>query len=112
MLDALSHTQRLRILAVLARERVHVSELARRLDMSRPLVIMHLKRLENAKLVVGTVELSEDSKAMKFYVPTDFDIHLTPDTVLGAILAGGGDTVAAHGESTVSEQEEKDGRNT
>jgi ArsR family transcriptional regulator len=38
---------------------------------------MHLQRLEAAGLVVGSLELSEDGKAMKFYEVTDFDLHLT-----------------------------------
>ena len=37
-LTAIAHPLRLRIIAELAGGRVHVSELARRLDMSRPLL--------------------------------------------------------------------------
>ncbi len=45
MLTAIAHPLRLRIIAELADGRVHVSELARRLGMSRPLLYMHLDRL-------------------------------------------------------------------
>ena len=53
MLTAIAHPLRLRIIAELAGGRVHVSELARRLGMSRPLLYMHLDRLEKAGLVTG-----------------------------------------------------------
>jgi len=77
MLTAIAHPLRLQIIAELAGGRVHVSELARRLGMSRPLLYMHLDRLEKAGLVTGRLELSEDGKAMKYYEVTDFDLHLT-----------------------------------
>jgi DNA-binding transcriptional ArsR family regulator len=47
---AIAHPLRLQIIAELAGGRVHVSELARRLGMSRPLLYMHLDRLEKAGL--------------------------------------------------------------
>ena len=53
MLNAIAHPLRLGIIAELARGRLHVSELARRLEMSRPLLYMHLDRLEKADLVRG-----------------------------------------------------------
>jgi hypothetical protein len=31
--------------------------------------------------VVGSLELSEDGKALKFYEVSDFDVHLTAATV-------------------------------
>ena len=51
MLTAVAHPLRLRIVAELAGGRVHVSELARRLGMSRPLLYMHLDRLAKACLI-------------------------------------------------------------
>nr|WP_175408035.1 winged helix-turn-helix domain-containing protein [Streptomyces sp. TRM64462] len=84
-LAAVGHAQRLRIVGELAQGRVHVSELARRLGLSRPLLYMHLERLEKAGLVEGALELSEDGKAMKFFELTPFDIHVTLDTVLAAL---------------------------
>jgi predicted transcriptional regulator len=71
----------MRIVAVLAGERVHVSQLAREVGLSRPLVHMHLQRLEAAGLVHGELELSPDGKALKFFTVTPFSIHLTPDVV-------------------------------
>jgi DNA-binding transcriptional ArsR family regulator len=62
MLTAIAHPLRLQIIAELAGGRVHVSELARRLGMSRPLLYMHLDRLEKAGLVSGQLELSPPMK--------------------------------------------------
>lgn len=77
MLAALSNPIRLRIVAKLTGGRDYVSHLARELGVSRPLLHMHLQRLEAAGLIVGSLELSEDGKAMKFYDVADFDLHLT-----------------------------------
>ena len=60
MLAALANPLRLRILAKLAGRRDYVSHLAREIGISRPLLHMHLQRLEAAGLITGTLELSED----------------------------------------------------
>jgi DNA-binding transcriptional ArsR family regulator len=83
-LAALANPHRLRILSALSRDRVHVSQLARDVRLSRPLVHMHLQRLEAAGLVTGQLELSEEGKAMKYFAVTPFDIHLTPATAAEA----------------------------
>jgi DNA-binding transcriptional ArsR family regulator len=85
VLAAVGHLQRLRIIAELAGGRVHVSELARRLGLSRPLLYMHLERLEKAGLVVGHLELASDGKAMKFFELAPFELRLTVDTILEAL---------------------------
>jgi len=85
MLTAIAHPLRLRIIAELADGRVHVSELARRLGMSRPLLYMHLDRLEKAGLVTGQLELSEDGKAMKYIELVPFEVRVTADTVVRAL---------------------------
>lgn len=77
MLAALANPLRLRIVATLAGGRDYVSHLARTIGVSRPLLHMHLQRLERAGLIVGSLELSEDGKAMKYYEVADFDLHLT-----------------------------------
>ena len=84
MAAALANPIRLRILAQLADHRDYVSRLAREIGISRPLLHMHLQRLETAGLVVGNLELSEDGKALKFYDVAAFDIHLTAATVASA----------------------------
>ena len=85
MLTAVANPQRMRVVAELAGGRVHVSELARRLGMSRPLLYMHLDRLEKAGLVVGRLELSEDGKAMKYFELAPFDVRLTAETITEAV---------------------------
>jgi predicted transcriptional regulator len=84
ILAALANPHRLRILATLTEGPVHVSRLAREVGLSRPLVHMHLKRLEAAGLVSGRLELSDDGKAMKFFEVTPFVLHLTPAAVVTA----------------------------
>lgn len=84
MLRALANPHRLRILAELSKGRQYVSELARRLGMSRPLLHMHLKRLEAARLVSGELELSGDGKAMKYFEAAPFALHLTPELITTA----------------------------
>ncbi len=81
---ALSNPHRVRILAALARERIHVSALAREVRLSRPLVHMHLQRLEAAGLVAGQLELSDEGKAMKYFAVVPFDLRLTPAAIAGA----------------------------
>jgi DNA-binding transcriptional ArsR family regulator len=85
VLTAVANPQRMRVVAELAGGRVHVSELARRLGMSRPLLYMHLDRLEKAGLVVGRLELSEDGKAMKYFELAPFDVRLTAETITEAV---------------------------
>lgn len=83
--DALGNPHRLRILANLGRGRNYVSELARQLGLSRPLLYMHLEKLEAAGLVTGALELSPDGKAMKYYEIVDFDLRLTPEAIAAAV---------------------------
>ena len=84
MLAALANPIRLRIMAKLAGGRDYVSHLAREIGVSRPLLHMHLQRLEAAGLIVGNLELSQDGKAMKFFEVTDFDLHLTASALAEA----------------------------
>jgi DNA-binding transcriptional ArsR family regulator len=90
MLTAIAHPLRLRIIAELADGRVHVSELARRLGISRPLLYMHLDRLEKAGLVTGQLELSEDGKAMKYFELVPFEVRITAETVIRALAEDDG----------------------
>jgi len=89
-LGALANPQRLRILAALANGRAYVSELARAVGLSRPLLQMHLRKLEAAGLVSSQMELSEDGKAMNFYALTPFRLVLDPErvSVAAATLEG------------------------
>jgi DNA-binding transcriptional ArsR family regulator len=78
---------RLRVIAELSGGRVHVSELARRLGISRPLLYMHLNRLQEAGIVTGQLELSEDGKAMKYFELAPFELRLTAQVVTEAVQA-------------------------
>jgi DNA-binding transcriptional ArsR family regulator len=91
MLTAVANPQRLRVIAELAEGRVHVSELARRLGISRPLLYMHLDRLEKAGIVTGHLELSEDGKAMKYFELAPFELRLTAEVITEALRDGGQD---------------------
>ncbi len=86
-LSALANPNRLRIIAVLTEGRNYVSQLAREVGLSRPLLYMHLKKLEEAGLVSGSLELSEDGKAMKFYDIEAFDMRLTPEMIAAAVVS-------------------------
>ena len=90
MLTAIAHPLRLRVIAELVHGRVHVSELARRLGMSRPLLYMHLDRLEKAGLVTGQLELSKDGKAMKYFELVPFEMRITAETVIRALAEDDG----------------------
>lgn len=94
MLTAVAHPLRLRIIAELTAGRVHVSELARRLGMSRPLLYMHLDKLEKAGIVHGHLELSEDGKAMKFYELAPFELRINADAIVQALQADKADKAA------------------
>jgi predicted transcriptional regulator len=84
VLSALGNPHRMRIIAALSEGRNYVSALAREIGMGRPLLHMHLQRLEAAGLVTGSLELSESGKAMKYFELTPFSYVLTPDAVAEA----------------------------
>jgi predicted transcriptional regulator len=85
MLGALANPHRLRILAALSQRQAYVSELARELGISRPLLHMHLQILEKAGLVVGRHEVSAEGKALRYYEVTEFDERLTPARIVEAV---------------------------
>jgi len=85
MLAALASPHRLRIVAELTRGRNYVSELARVVGLSRPLLQMHLSKLEAAGLVTSRLELSSDGKAMKFYELAPFSLSLNPNAVAACV---------------------------
>src|SRR5712672_1838826 len=84
VLATLANPHRMRVVAALAEERNYVSQLARDLGISRPLLQVHLRKLEAAGLVSASVEVSADGKAMKFYEVTPFAILLTPEVIESA----------------------------
>lgn len=84
-LAALANPHRLRIIAALASGgRNYVSQLARELGISRPLLHLHLQKLEDAGLVVSRLELSRDGKALNYFEVRSFDFELTPAAIAEA----------------------------
>lgn len=77
--DALSHPVRIKIIGILSEGRQYVSELARLVNISRPLLYMHIKKLEAACLVTSAMEISENGKAMKYYTLEEFEIKISKD---------------------------------
>lgn len=85
-LSALSNPHRLRVVAALAAGgRNYVSQLARELNISRPLLHLHLQKLEDAGLVTSQLELSEDGKALNFFEAAPFTMDLTPAAIAEAV---------------------------
>lgn len=85
MLSALSNPHRLRIIAALhAGGRNYVSQMARDIGISRPLLHLHLQKLESAGLVTSQLELSSDGKALNFFEVAGFALDLTPEAIATA----------------------------
>lgn len=101
-LSAVANPHRLRILSALAGEPTHVSELARRLGLSRPLLYMHLRRLEEAGFLTGHLQLSADGKAHKYFDVVDFSLTIDLATITDAVarspLTNGPSAAPAGGE--------------
>jgi DNA-binding transcriptional ArsR family regulator len=97
-LAAIASPQRMRILALLVAEPLHVSELARRVGMSRALLYMHLTKLEEAGFVSGHLELGDDGKAMKIFEVVSFQITLDAETLVDAVANTQSDTTNTESE--------------
>jgi DNA-binding transcriptional ArsR family regulator len=80
-LMALANPHRMRIVWALGSGRNYVSQLARDLEISRPLLHLHLQKLEAAGLVHSTLELSDDGKAMRYFELEPFSITATPESI-------------------------------
>lgn len=83
-LAALGNPHRMRIIEALFHNRNYVSRLAREIGMGRPLLHMHLQRLEAAGLVVGSLEVGEGGKTVKYFEVAPFAYELTPRVVAEA----------------------------
>jgi DNA-binding transcriptional ArsR family regulator len=85
VLAALANAHRLRVIAALAAGgRNYVSQLAREIGISRPLLHLHLQKLEEAGLVASQLELSGDGKALNYFEVRDFAVALTPAAIVAA----------------------------
>lgn len=83
-LEALSNPYRIKIIGVLSQERQYVSQLARMLGISRPLLYLHLQKLEDAGLIKGQHEVSDSGKAMKYFELIPFKITLDTESIAKA----------------------------
>jgi predicted transcriptional regulator len=71
--------------ALTANGRNYVSQLAREVGISRPLLHLHLQKLEEAGFVTSKLELSGDGKALNYFEVVDFDVPLTPSAIVEAV---------------------------
>jgi predicted transcriptional regulator len=86
MLSALANPHRLRIVATLNKDgRNYVSQLAREIGISRPLLHLHLQKLEEAGLVTSKLELSSDGKALNYFEVAKFEFEITPAAIAQAV---------------------------
>ena len=86
MLAALANPHRLRIVAALATGgRNYVSQLARDIGLSRPLLHLHLQKLADAGLVTSRMELSSDGKALNYFEVAELNLPLTPALIAEAV---------------------------
>ena len=84
-LAAIASPQRMRILSNLVEQPLHVSELARRVEMSRALLYMHLTKLEEAGFVTGRLVLGDDGKALKYFDTVPFVITIDLPAIVAAV---------------------------
>jgi predicted transcriptional regulator len=90
LLDALGNEHGLTIMAVLANGECFVSELAKNVGISRPLLYLHLKKLENAGLVESEIRhFEEPPYTKKFYKAKDFELILSLSRIKEIIKFGG-----------------------
>ena len=72
----LSNKHRLRIIAALSEKRKYTSELVRELEISRPLLCLHLRNLEEMGILKGKTELGKGNRARRYYELRDFELCL------------------------------------
>ncbi len=78
--EAISHPVRLKLLYLLSENERYVYELSKDLNLSRQVIQLHLKRLENAGFVECDLRLEDDdNRAKKFFRLKEFDVKLDID---------------------------------
>ena len=78
LLNTLGNKHSLSILAELADGEQYVSELADKIGISRPLLYLHLKKLENVGLVEGEIRhFDKPPYTKKYYRAIDFYTEIT-----------------------------------
>jgi len=66
--DALSHPIRLKIIKLLGKGEKYISELARQIGISRPLLYMHLAKLEKAGMITTYIKYFEEPPYVRKFV--------------------------------------------
>ena len=69
--DALSNPIRIKIVHLLNKKPMNIYELAKTLNLSRPVIYTHLKKLEDADLVESDLIL-DDARAKRIYKSKEF----------------------------------------
>lgn len=85
VLGSLSNPVRLRIISALHAEKNYVSQLARELEISRPLLYLHLQKLEEAELIQSSMEISDTGKALKYYALKPFHLEVNGQLIYDLI---------------------------
>jgi DNA-binding transcriptional ArsR family regulator len=98
VIAALDHPTRRRIVAALLAEGRHVSQLARDLGVSRPVLHVHLARLQEAGLVTSSLRFSADGKSLRHFELRRFDIRLTPENIAESVVAPSPHSAPERGE--------------
>jgi len=86
--DALSHPIRAKILKALLNKEKYISELAKELGISRPLLYMHLSKLEKAGIVSTYIKyFDKPPYVRKFVKANNIKVELTlPDLVVKILI--------------------------
>ncbi len=84
VLEALSNPHRLKIISILSEGKQYVSQLAREMGISRPLLYLHLQKLEEANLVRNDMEILESGKAAKYYTLNPFQLEIN-ETIIRSL---------------------------
>lgn len=79
---------------------------ARRVEMSRALLYMHLARLEEAGFVRGELELGADGKALKFFEVLPFTLTIDKETLVSAVRADVSTTTKSTTQTTKTTESE------
>ncbi|WP_321428622.1 ArsR family transcriptional regulator [uncultured Methanolobus sp.] len=75
--EAISHPVRLKLLYLLSERERYIYDLSKDLDLSRQVIQLHLKRLENAGFVESDLRLEDnDNRAKKFYKLKEFNVEI------------------------------------
>ncbi|WP_421077287.1 winged helix-turn-helix domain-containing protein [Methanothermococcus sp. Ax23] len=78
--DALSNPVRIKIIHLLNKKPMNIYELAKTLNLSRPVIYTHLKKLEEADLVESDLIL-DDARAKRIYKSKEFKFCIDNDKI-------------------------------